>query len=229
VTRRRLARGFWIGAAAILVAAALVALVAVLRGEFSDNDGRTLGTLAAAFLAGATLAAGLALLERGARVLGWLAVAVAVPGFALIAYAIWDFVIDGQEDQWRWGWLGILALIATLVAVTARLLARGQPFVRLAWAVGVLGAAAASSSFAAVWRSSMGDALGRVIAALWILTGLGYLLIPVLQRFLAVRKAPDEVRVLAELDGVELVATRAREGLTVALEPGERLVLRRHS
>jgi len=67
VTRVRLSRIFWIGAAAILVAAALVALVAVLRGDFSDSDGRILGTLAAALIAGSTLVAGLVLVEHGSR------------------------------------------------------------------------------------------------------------------------------------------------------------------
>ena len=53
--RGRLARVSWTGAAAILVVAALVALFAVVRGDFSDTDGRILGTLAAALLAGSTL------------------------------------------------------------------------------------------------------------------------------------------------------------------------------
>jgi hypothetical protein len=47
VTRRTAPRIAWLGAAAILVAAALVALGAILRGDFSDTDGRILGTLAA--------------------------------------------------------------------------------------------------------------------------------------------------------------------------------------
>ena len=47
MTRLRLRRIFWMGAAAIVVVAALVALAAVLKGDFSDTDGRTLVTLAA--------------------------------------------------------------------------------------------------------------------------------------------------------------------------------------
>ena len=42
MSRVRLSRIFWIGAAAILVGAALVALAAVVRGDFSENDGRIL-------------------------------------------------------------------------------------------------------------------------------------------------------------------------------------------
>ena len=228
MTRIRLSRVFWIGAAAILVAAALVALVAVLRGDFSDTDGRILGTLAATLLAGSTVVAGLALVERGGRRLGWFAVAVSGPAFGCLVYAIWDFVFDGGGDSWRWGWLGALALVAALIAVTARLLARSARLARLAGATAVLAIFAAAVSAGAVWNEDSGDTIGRVLAVLWILTVLGYLLIPVRERFWTAGVPETSERVLAELDGVELVATHARQGaLEVNLEPGERLLLRR--
>jgi hypothetical protein len=229
VTRVRLSRIFWIGAAAILVAAALVALVAVLRGDFSDTDGRILGTLAAVLLAGSTLVAGLVLVEHGSRLLGWTAVAVSGPAFAAIAYSIWDFVFEGEGDSWRWGWAGILALVAALVAVTARLLARSPALVRLAWVAGGLATASAAVSYVAIWGDDSGDDLGRAIAVLWILTGLSYLLVPVLQRFSAAGSPPGGERVVAELDGVEIVATRSKDGVAVDLQPGEKLVLRRRA
>ena len=229
MTRVRLSRIFWIGAAAILVVAALVALVAVLRGDFSETDGRILGTLAAALLAGSTLIAGLALVERGARGLGWAAVAVSAPAFAAIAYSIWDFVFEGEGETWRWGWAGILALVAALIAVTARLLARSRALVRLAWVAGALATVAAAVSYVAIWSDDSGDSLGRAIAVLWILAGLAYLLVPVLQRFTSAGARSGVERVVAELDGVELVATRSKDGLAVEVLPGERLVLRRRS
>jgi hypothetical protein len=216
------------GAAAILVAAALVALVAVLRGDFSETDGRILGTLAAALLAGSTLVAGLALVERDGRILGWSAVAVSVPAFAALVYAIWDFVFEGDDDSWRWGWLGALALVAALIAVTARLLAGASQSTRLARVAGMLAAIAATVSVVAIWSDDPGDTIGRVIAVTWILTGLSFLLVPVLQRLGATREARDEVRVLSTLDGVELVATRSG-GVDPRLEPGERVALRRRS
>jgi hypothetical protein len=46
VTVRPAARVAWLGAAAIIVVAALVALGAILRGDFSETDGRILGSLA---------------------------------------------------------------------------------------------------------------------------------------------------------------------------------------
>ena len=226
----RLARIFWIGAAAVIVAAALVALVAVVRGDFSDTDGRILGTLAAALLAGSTLIAGLALVDRGGRPLGWTAVAVSGPGFALLVYAIWDFVFDGGGDEsWRWGWTGAFALLAALVAVTAQLLARTERIQSLAWAAGALATAAAALSATAVWREDPGDTVGKTIAVLWILTGLAYFLVPVLQRFTSAGAGESAVRVLAELDGVELVASRSPvEGVRApSPAPDEMLVLRR--
>jgi hypothetical protein len=227
VTALRLSRIFWIGAAAILIAAALVALTAVLRGDFSDTDGRILGTLAAALLGGATLISGLALVDRGGRGLGWAAVVVAIPGFALLVYAIWDFVFEGEDDAWQWGWSGALALVAALVAATAQLLARSERVVRLAWLAGGLATAAAIVSIAAIWSESPGDTIGKLIAALWILTALAYFLVPVLQRFTSAGVSKTADRVLAELNGVQLVATRSDEGVELRLEPGERLTLRR--
>ena len=64
MTRARLSRIFWTGAAAILVVAALVAITAVVGGSFSPSDGKTLLTLGVLLLAGATAFAGLSLVER---------------------------------------------------------------------------------------------------------------------------------------------------------------------
>jgi hypothetical protein len=225
VNRRRLARVFWIGAAAALVVAALIALAAVLRGDFSDTDGRILGTLAALLLAGGALISGLVLVDRDDALLGRVAVVVAPVGFALLAYAIWDFVFDGGGDAWRFGWTGALLLIAALVSVTARLLAETVSMTPLAMLTGVLASAAATFSTYAIWNSES-EGIAKVLAALWILTGVCYLLIPVLERFRAEADDPG-VRVLATLDDVQLVLTRSNNGLEVVLAPGERLALRR--
>jgi len=225
VSRQRLARVFWIGAAASLIVAALIALAAVLRGDFSDTDGRILGTLAALLLAGGTLISGLVLVDRDNALLGRVAVVLSPLGFAFLVYAIWDFVFDGGGDEWRWGWAGALTLIASLIAVTARLLAESSSFAPLAMVTGVLGGAAAALSIYAIWNHES-DPIGKTLAVLWILTCVCYFLIPVLERFRA--ETPDpEVRVLASLEGVELVLTRSRNGLEVELAPGERLALRR--
>jgi len=226
VNRQRLARIFWISAAASLVVAALIALTAVMRGNFSDTDGRILGTLAALLLAGGALIAGLLLVERDNALLGRVAVVVSPIGLGLVVYA-WDFAFDGGGDHWRYGWAGALTLIAALVAVTARLLAESPVLTRLAVVTGILAGCAGSLSVYAIWDHES-DELGKALAVLWILTGVCYFLIPVLDRFRAETPDPD-VRVLASLDDVELVLTRADSGLVVELAPGERLLLRRRA
>jgi hypothetical protein len=225
VSRDRLSRVFWVGAAAILVVAALVALGAIVRGDFSDTDGRILGTLAALLLASGTLISGLMLMEREGALLGRIAIVVSPVGFALLAYAIWDFVFDGGGDEWKYGWLGALMLVAGLIAVTARLLADSRALAPLAVAAGVLASAAAVLSAYAIWEDGS-DLIGKALAVLWVLTALCYFLIPVLERYRSESRNGD-VRVLASLDGVELVLTRSRAGIQVQLAPGERLELRR--
>lgn len=231
MTRIRLSRIFWIGAAAILVVAALVALGAVVRGDFSENDGRILVTLAAILYTGGSALAGLALAERGpAQPLGW-AVAVAAPAcLAFVAWGIWAFVFDGggDYDATRAAWSAVLMLLVGLVATTGLLLARTRISVALAWAAAVIAGCAAALSVAGIWAEPEADAYVKVVAALWILAALCYFLAPILQRFTSAGTERAD-RVLAELEGIELVATRAPRGFDVQLARGERLELRRRS
>ena len=225
MTGRELTRAFWAGAAAMLVVAALISLLAVLRGSFSDTDGRILGTLAALMLAGGTLISGLVLVDRDQALLGRLAAALSPVGFGLIAYAIWDFVFDGGGDSWRLGWLGILLLVALVMATTARLLAESPSLTPLAYVAGVLAAAAAAVSAYAVWEEGS-DELWKLLTVLWILAGMCHLLVPILERFRGPASDPS-VRVIATLEDVELVIARSNNGLVVELAPGERLLLRK--
>lgn len=229
--RARLARLFWIGAATTLVAAALVALAAVVRGEFSETDGRILGTLAALLFAGSALLAGLGLVERRlARPVGWAIVAVAPFSLGFVLRAVWTFADEGGGDEWRLAWAGALALVAGLVASTALLLVRRQALVRVAAAAGALAGLAAAVSIAAIWIRNPGDTVAKTLAVLWILAALAYFLVPVLQRWSAVGERTTGLRVLGALGDVELVASREHvEGVVVDARPapGERLVLRR--
>ena len=231
MTRLRLRRIFWIGAAAILVVAALIALAAVLRGRFSETDGRILITLAGSMLAGGTLVTGLSLLDRGtARPLARAVIGLAVPCFAVLTYSIWAWVDEGGGNSGRLGWSSVLVLIAALVAAGGRLLAVTPPIVRLAAGCAVLASTAATVSIAATWDNP-GSTYGKAIAALWILTALALFLIPVLQRWSSVGETATKVRVLATVGDVELVATGSiGQGVDVGdpgLAPGEHLVLRR--
>jgi hypothetical protein len=232
VTRPRLGRIFWIGAAAILVVAALVALAAILRGDFSSTDWRILITLGALLYTGGTALAGLALAERGRTqaLVGWTVVAAAPVCLALVLWAIWRFAGDGDGGtEVKLAWSSVLVLLAGLVSATGLLLARGSRLARLAGAAGGLAALAAALSVAGVWTESGSDTFVKALAALWILAGLGYFLVPILARFSSAASGTRAVRVLAELDGVELVASRSPlEGVRAEPPaPGERLVLRR--
>jgi len=232
MTRFRLARIFWIGAAVILIAAALIAVGAVVKGDFSDTDGRILVTLAALLYTGGASLAGLALVERGpARGLGWLVALAAPCCLVFVVWAIWSFAFDGggNETADRLAWSSVLALLAGLITATGLLFARR--IIALAAAAGVLAGLASALSIVGIWTEPSGDAFVKVIAVLWILTTLCYFLSPVLQRFTSVGAQPSAARVLGVLDGVELVASRtALEGISVETPlRGERLILRRRS
>ena len=63
-----LRRIFLLGAATLASVAALVAIAAVLRGDFGETEGKIFATLAATFVAGSTAMAGVAL-EVGIRMI----------------------------------------------------------------------------------------------------------------------------------------------------------------
>jgi hypothetical protein len=233
VTRRHLTRVFWLGAAAILVAAALISLVAVLKGSFSDTDAKILGTLAALLYCGGAALAGFALVDRGPAVpLGWAMVGLASLTFLLLAGAIWHpFWDEDDNTAWRLAASGALFLVAGLVTTTGLLLTRRPSLQRLAAVAGGLTTVAVCLTLVPIWRDSdPGSTLGKAMAATWILAALAFFLAPVLQRWSSVGDIEAGDRVLATLDDVELVATRdPGEMLVVTERPraGERLVLRR--
>lgn len=233
-TRLRLRRIFWIGAAAILVVAALIALAAILRGGFSDNDARVLLTLGAILYTGGAALTGLALLDRGgARLLGWAVVALAPVSLAFIAWSIWSFTFDGggNESADKLAWSAAIVVLAALLATTALLFARRRELVALAILAGALAALTATLSIVAIWASPDADAYPKIVGILLVLTVLCYFLVPVLQRYAAGVPTQSDIRILGALDSVELVAVRGdAEGLLVD-QPvrGEQLILRRRS
>ena len=165
--------------------------------------------------------------EARARILGWIVTAVGPAGLAVVLWAIWSFVFEGEnEPASKLGWSSVLVLLAALVSSTALLLARREALVRLAWGAGALAGSAAIVSIAGIWAEPDDEAFIKIVAILWILTGLAYFLVPILQRMTSTG-SQETSRVLAELDGIELVATRSLDGVEPRLERGERLALRR--
>lgn len=233
MTRLRLARIFWIGAAAILVAAALVAIGAITSGTFGETEAQILGTLFSLLLAGAAAIAGLALVERGSLAwFGWAATGAACVSFAIIAAAIWDGF--SNEALGRWAGTAIAVLVALLLVTTQRLLLRVRRMQPLFVATTAAAGIATLFTAAAIWGedSDGEDAAGlwQLTAVFWILAVLGFLLLPVAQRYTSTGGAGQpRLRVLAVLGDVELVAAREPiEGVAIDAPPaGERLYLRR--
>ena len=209
----RLRRVFLLGAATLAAVAALVAIAAVLNGDFGETEGKIFATLAATFVAGLLATAGLALLARGVlRPLGLLGVVLAVGGYVVWAEQIWA---EHDSDRY-WDFLLILLALAlaTLAATTNRLLMSAPQLVRT-----LFPATAAAAAFAAAVAVTMllrdnGDGW-QLFAVLLILTVLGEILAPVLDRYLTARE-PDGERTLGVVGAVSVIAVRGR-GRTVRI------------
>jgi hypothetical protein len=172
-------RLFWTGAAALLGVAALVALVALLRGDFTETDWNILASLGIAFGAGGTALAGLALVERkSAAALGWAAVVVAAGGFATVLWDIWTEPWDDEATATALLLMGVL-----LLATTSRLLLRRSSLEPLVVAHLALSTFATAATVWLIWdEGPTDDTWAKTIAAAWILTGLAWALVPVLGR-----------------------------------------------
>ena len=200
-------RFFWIGAAALLGVAALVSIVALLRGELTPTDGNILFSLAAAFLAGSAALAGLALIERRDLVpLGWLVVATSVVGFCILCWQIWT-----EFDYENWSLDTVTVLVAALMVATARLLYRG-----LAWLYWLSVALTVTTAAVYVWAIHAdpdGSNWEKLLGTLGIVTVLAWFLVPVLGRTFET--------------SVERVVGRGPGRIEVELADGETLVVRR--
>ena len=223
MTGVRYSRIFWIGAAGTLVLAALIGISSLLRSDFSETDWQILLTLLALVVSAGTAVAGLSVAERGRKAVGWGAVAVALVAFILIAAATWDGF--DSETLGKLAGTAAFGLVATLLATTQLVLHRGHH----TWVVVVTWSAALLAfllSASALWNESSGDTW-KIAASFWIVALVGWLNLPLLQRFSAAAAPASGDRLLATLDDVELVATRSGSGIAVELVPGERLALRR--
>jgi hypothetical protein len=176
---RRLLRLFWLAAGAALVAGAAVALVAVLAGTFDRTDGHILLTLATALLAGASAVAALSVIEAGMLRMTGAGLAVAAPVlFGVATAGIWA---GGGGDSARSLGTAYLLLLASLMLTTNRLLAGSRQNLSIFFSctAGLL-AVTTALTILMIWTGHQPGA--KVLASLWILTVLGYLLTPVARR-----------------------------------------------
>jgi hypothetical protein len=212
-----LRRIFLLGAATIVSAAALVAIGAILNGDFGDTEGKIFATLATAFVAGSTAIAGIACLERGvSRPFGLLGVLLATFGFLLWADEIWEQHHSGEY----WKLLGLLLAwtLTTLVVTTTRLMARSQRVERTLFRATALAAVAAGLTVSSMILRENGDGW-QLFAVLLVLVLLGEALTPIVERYTvaASDQAPSE-RVLGAIGGAVVVAVRgSRAGRSIRL------------
>jgi hypothetical protein len=215
-----LRRIFLLGAATLFCVAAVVAIAAILTGDFGETEGEIFSTLATAFVAGSAAIAGIACLEQSlSRPFGLLGIVLAAVGFLLWTDQIWE---EHHSDGY-WKLLGFLLIwtLAVLVVTTTRLMTRSPQLLRTLFPATAAATIAAGITVSLmVWREN-GDAW-QLFAVLLILALLGETLTPILQRFVTIPStaAPAE-RVLGEIGGVVVVAVR---GAGHAVRLGDREV-----
>jgi hypothetical protein len=210
-----LRRIFLLGAAAIASFAALVAIVAVLTGNFGQTEEKIFATLAATFVAGSTVIAAVAFLARGAsRPLGYVGLALAVFGYLLWAEQIWN---EHTSDEY-WRFLGtVLAwTLAGLIAMTNRLMLHSEQLIRTLYPATAGAAALAATTVTVMLYREQGDGW-QLFAVLLILAVLGEVLAPILDRYGAAEEPPEE-RVLGRVAGAEVIVVRGRSGPAVQLD-----------
>jgi hypothetical protein len=203
----QLKRIFLLGAAALASVAALVAIVAVLNGDFGDTEGKIFATLAATFVAGSTAIAGVALLARGAsRPLGYVGVFLAVGGYALWAEQIWSQ--HHSDGYWQLLTIILAWTLAVLVASTTRLMITAPRLVATLYPATAGAAALAALTVTLLILREEGDGW-QLFAVLVILALLGEILAPILDRYAAAGDAPGE-RLLGTVGGAAVFAVRGR-------------------
>jgi hypothetical protein len=189
------------GAAALAALAALLAIATVLRGDFGETEGKIFGTIAATFVAGSAVMAGIASLAQGSRWLGRAGIVLAAGGFLLWVEEIWA----GHDSGTYWKVLGLVLVwtLVTLVGTTSALMTTTQRRLHVA----TLTCAAAAGLVVSVMILGENGDLWQLFAVLLILTLLGEVLIPIMERASAASDRPAE-RELGTLGGVSVLAVR---------------------
>lgn len=227
-----LRRIFLLGAATLVSVAALVAIAAIVNGDFGDTEGKIFATLATAFVAGSTAIAGIACLERS------VSRPFAVPGIVLatVGFVLWSEQIWAEHDSERyWKLLGLLLIwgLVILVVTTTRLMTRSPQLVRTVFPATAAAAGAAGLVVSVMVLREEGDGW-QLFAVLLVLALLGETLTPILQWVVATPadRGPSE-RVIGEIGGAVVLAVRGgadrivRVGdRDVRLADDERVVIR---
>ena len=233
-----LRRLFWIGAATLLGAAALTAIVAILGGSFSETDAKIVGTSFSLLVGGASGLLGVAL---GGRLrqpsLGKLAAVAVSTETLLILVAIWNGFSSAALAHWAG--TAIVLLLAQLLLTGQALILKGSSSLLLSL-TGAAVAIASAITISALWSENAGDTRGKAIAVFWILAIVGFLATPIVNRLSqqapledARQDRPSAIEIqqdstsIAVIGDAEVVAAPpgATTGLVIGVEDG-RLTVR---
>ncbi len=220
-----LRRFFLLGAATLASVAALVAIVAVLNGDFGETEGKLFATLATAFVAGSTALAGIACLERGiSRPVGLLGLILACGGFLLWSEQIW--AEHDSDGYWKLLGLVLTWTLATLVVITTRLMTRSPQLVRTLYRATVAATVGAALVVSVMLLRENGDSW-QLFAVFLILALLGEVLTPILQRYVVTPGEPGapRERVLGTVGDAVVVAVRSATGRRLVRVGGREVAL----
>jgi hypothetical protein len=181
-----LLRTVWLVSAAAVVGVAVAAIVTVVSGEPSENDVKTVYSLAAVFLCGGAAIAALSLLERsGLRLLGAVVLIAAAVDLVLLELGVWKgFFFDGESNNYvKLIPIGFAWAIAIIVLATLPLIAASPRLAMIAVpAVGACALVGATIATIMVWRDIDSTGWGKTLAVIAILMLAGYFLTPLAER-----------------------------------------------
>jgi len=180
---------------ACLTVAALIAIAALLGGDYGDTEARISLTVLAIAVYNVTGMAGVALArDRAAGWVGGLCAAASAIAFVLALAAIWWEVFDdGDEDGAIRAW-GIATVLAVSLAQASLLLSRRRPYdgdtvraIRAGTLIAI--AAVAILVIVAIAGGDVSDGYWRLLGAVAVLDVLGTILVPIVRRLHAT--SPD--------------------------------------
>ncbi len=185
-------RLLWLVYAAVLTAFAVCGVLVAAAAQLDVTQFQLYVTALVALLAGGTVHAGLALVERNDfETAAWSAIAAAAVEFVLIANAIWS---NRSETQDKLAASAFVCLVGALIVLTLRLLVpSGVPAVRGAFLGTVLCQLVTTGvAIKVIWSANAEDARSdlRIFLSFLTLSVFGYLLTPAVKRLSAPSPAP---------------------------------------
>lgn len=173
----------WYAVGLSLGVAGIVAIVGVAAGDFGATFWRVIGTLVIAFVCVSAALAGLELIDRRQLLpLGWWVLLTAPAELVTLLVASWK---DSVSSSYADGIVTtVLFLLSGLVVATLRLIVRREaPAVIAAFSVVVLATAALDVlGLVLIWAKQAPDPALRALLVLIVVTIVGYVLTPIVQR-----------------------------------------------